>query len=371
MLRRFCLCLSLLIISFHANAGQADKAAPPVKPIEELVSVNLLEHCGLDVAWQKHLFIKPDEKINRMLIHDKYLFVFTDQNYLYCLDRNKGKIVFSLIMASKGLPVYGPSFYENSLFFLVGQKLHIVDMEVGRITKTMDYSLIGKGAIFAPVHTKEYVYVAGSNNRLAAMNAETGTRTFEAAPNDNSTINSIIADDEYLVFSSDSGHVVRIKTDKAEKVWRFKVGGIKAPLVRDGEWIYVSALDRKLYKLNIEDGFSGWLSSVLIGESLYDSVQVGQKNIYQYAGVKGLFAIDKESGKKLWQMEEGLDLLCENGSKAYTLAKPSKLVVMDNEKSKKLYSVNFANVSVHAANTQDSMIYVADEKGRIMCIKTK
>lgn len=371
MLRRFCLCLSLLIISFHANAAQADKTVSYAKPIDELVSVELLEHCGLDVAWQKLLFVKADEKIDRMLIHDKYLFVFTDQNYLYCVDRLSGKIVFSLIMALKGLPIYGPSFYENNMYFLVGQKLHIVDMEIGRIVKTRDYSLIGKSAIFAPVRNKEFVYVAGSNKRLSAMSAENGARMFEAAPNDGSMINSIIADDTHLIFSSDSGHVVSLENNKAEKVWRFEVGGIKAPLVRDGEWIYVSGLDRKLRKLNIEDGFSGWLSSVLIGESLYDSVRVGKKNIYQYAGVKGLFAIDKKSGKKIWQMKEGFDLLCENGSKAYTLAKPSKLVVMDNAKRKKLYSVNFANVSVHASNTHDSLIYIACEKGRVMCIKTK
>ena len=33
--------------------------------------------------------------------------------------------------------------------------------------------------------------------------------------------------------------------------------------------------------------------------------------------------------------------------------------------------VNFAGVSVHAVNTEDSMIYVGCEKGRVMCIKTK
>ena len=95
MLRRFCLCLSLLIISFHANADVPDRTASFASPIGELVSVKLLEHCGMDVAWQKLLFVKADEKINRMLIHDKYLFLFTDQNYLYCVDRFKGKIVFS------------------------------------------------------------------------------------------------------------------------------------------------------------------------------------------------------------------------------------------------------------------------------------
>ncbi|MBW8017699.1 MAG: PQQ-binding-like beta-propeller repeat protein [Planctomycetes bacterium] len=369
MLQRFCICLSLLIISFHANAGETKKVVTSVKPISELVSLTLLEHCGMDVAWQKRLFVKDDEKINRMLIREKYLFVFTDHNYLYCIDRHKGTIVFSLLMAVKGLPVDGPGFYENTMFFIVGNKLHIVDMEVGRITKTTYYKMIGNGVVFPPVRNKEYVYVAGSNNRLSAMTVEGGIQKFEAASNDGALINSIVADDNYLIFSTETGFIIRIETDKPKGVWSFEVGGVAAPIVRDDEWIYVSSLDRKLHKLSIEDGKSGWLSSTLIGESLKDSVRIGKKVLYQYAGVKGLFAVDKDKGKKLWQVKEGFDLLCENGSIAYTLAKPSKLVVMDNAKGKKLYSVNFAQVSLHAANTEDSLIYVADEKGRIMCIK--
>jgi hypothetical protein len=45
------------------------------------------------------------------------------------------------------------------------------------------------------------------------------------------------------------------------------------------------------------------------------------------------------------------------------------LVVMDNVKAKRLYSVNFAGVSIHAANTADERIYVADERGRVACLQ--
>jgi len=42
---------------------------------------------------------------------------------------------------------------------------------------------------------------------------------------------------------------------------------------------------------------------------------------------------------------------------------------MDNARTKLLYTVNFASVSIYAANTKDSKIYIADERGRIACLE--
>jgi outer membrane protein assembly factor BamB len=371
MLQRFCICLGLLIISFHANVSAANNVAPPVKPLGELVSPVLLEHCGLGVQWHKSLFLKADEKIDKMIIHGKYLLFFTDHNYLYCLDRHNSKPLFSLILARRGLPICGPSFYENLMMLMVGDELKTIDMNMGQIIETKDCYFLDGSALFSPVRNTDHFYVSSLDKRLYAYDVKKNIVTFSAASNDDSVINSVIADDQYLVFSTAGGDIVRILTDETIKKWRFQVDGVAASIVRDGEWIYVSSLDRRLYKLNIDKGHNGWLSSVLLGESLKDSARIGAKVAYQYAGVKGLFAIDKESGKKLWQSKGSIDLLSENGNKAYTLAKPSRLVVMDNAKGEKLYSVNFAGVSLHAANTEDSNIYVACKKGRVMCIKTK
>jgi hypothetical protein len=45
------------------------------------------------------------------------------------------------------------------------------------------------------------------------------------------------------------------------------------------------------------------------------------------------------------------------------------LVVMDNNRAKKLYWVNFAGVSIHAANAPDSKLYIADKRGRVACLE--
>jgi hypothetical protein len=68
-------------------------------------------------------------------------------------------------------------------------------------------------------------------------------------------------------------------------------------------------------------------------------------------------------------LAEGVELLAETGGRAYVITNAGTLTVMDNMAGKKLYSVNFRQVSRYAANTADSKIYVADEIGRIACLQ--
>jgi outer membrane protein assembly factor BamB len=97
-------------------------------------------------------------------------------------------------------------------------------------------------------------------------------------------------------------------------------------------------------------------------------VTVGRWAVYQYAGINGLYAIDKDSGRMLWQVSEGVGLLAEKDETAYVLAEPGVLAVMDNSTGKKLYTVNFAGVSRYVTNTTDSTVYVSDDRGRVMSI---
>ncbi|MHC4544044.1 MAG: hypothetical protein ACYSYL_05870, partial [Planctomycetota bacterium] len=98
------------------------------------------------------------------------------------------------------------------------------------------------------------------------------------------------------------------------------------------------------------------------------SPRVTREVVYQHVLYQDLSAINRESGKLMWEVPGGIDLLVEAAGKAYVIAK-GRLVVMDNKKAKRLYSVNFAGISKYATNTADSKIYIANKAGRIACLK--
>ena len=51
------------------------------------------------------------------------------------------------------------------------------------------------------------------------------------------------------------------------------------------------------------------------------------------------------------------------------MTKSKDLTIMDNASGGKVYSVNLANVTRSASNTQDEYIYIADNDGRVACLK--
>jgi hypothetical protein len=356
----------LLVLSFIMPAGAAYAANPGTSV---LISPSLLDQAQLKLNWQFNLPIKQSENVDRLFIFGKYLYVLTDRNYLFCMDRVKGSMRFDLQLAPAGLPIGRPDYYDGKLWLIVGKELIVLNPLTGAIIEKRTIETIGKYAVCGPVRNSENIFIAGVDKRLHAIVADEYWHRFMVTADNDSLITSMAVDDSLVVFTTEAGNIVCIRAQGPEKLWQFDISGpITAPVVRDDDWLYVGGEDTKLYKLNIRTGKAGWDASFQAQQPLLESAQLSWDIVYQYAGDKGLYAVDKTSGKKLWQVPEGIGLLTEIGSKAYVLAEPGELVVMDNNTGKKLFSVNFAPVTRFTTNLLDPVIYISDNKGRIASI---
>jgi outer membrane protein assembly factor BamB len=337
-----------------------------------LISPVLLKHSGMEMQWQLNLPIKPAEKVERLFVFDEYLYVLTDHNYLFCLERVKGTLRFEQQLAVAGLPVCEPKYYQGKLNFVVGNELLVLDPAAGAISEKRKLKGFGKGSVCGIARNSAYLYVVGSDRRIRALVAGEYWEKFSVSADNDSLINSLVVDDELIIFATETGNVVKVLSEGPAKKWQFDIPGtIKAPIVRDGESLYVGSENTKLYKLDINTGQKLWPVDFQTGAVLTESAIIGKKAVYQYASDKGLYAIEKEGGEKAWQVENGIGILTEKGGRAYVLAKEGVLVVMDNDSGEQLYSVNVSAVNRHATNMTDSAIYVSDDKGRLMGIKIK
>lgn len=335
-----------------------------------LISPLLLKHSSMEMQWQLNLPVKPAEKVQRLFVFDEYLYVLTDRNYILCLDRTKGALRFEQQLAVAGLPVCEPKYYGRKLSFVVGNELLVLDPTAGTVAEKRKLKGFGKGSVYGIARNSDYLYVVGSDRRIHALVAGEYWQKFSVSADNDSLINSLVVDDELIIFATEAGNVVRISSDGPAKKWQFDIpGAIKAPIVRDGDGMYVGSENTKLYKIDVNTGQKLWPVDFQTGAVLTNSAVVGDKVIYQYAGDKGLYAIEKESGQKIWQLADSVGVLTEKGGRAYVLAKEGLLVVMDNENAEQLYSVNFAAVSRYATNMADSDMYVSDDKGRLMAVK--
>ena len=358
------LCASILTALVPA-AFAAEQAVSD----SELVSRDLLAHAGLKSDWKINLPLQKNENLGPLYIDGDYLYVFTDKNYMFCIDRKKGTERFQVRLTNPNLPIHRPSFYDGKVIITVGTEVLVADPQVGYITEKKNIKLVGRSTAYSAVRNAENYYIAGSNKRLHAIDAEGFYRKFPVSANNDSLINSVVVDELNVIFATESGNVVSIPYNSNKVNWQTEIAtGITAPIVSDDGELYISSLDMKLYKLNERDAVPAWEAPFQTGQSLTASVRIGKNTVYQYAGDEGLYAVDRKTGKEVWNLRNGYDLLAELGPRAYILGKPAILYVMDNEKPGILYSLNVAGVTNYAVNTTDSKIYIAGKKGRLMSV---
>lgn len=375
------------------------QVVPENKPqSSELISPALISRAGWTMSWQLNLPLKSQETIDRMIAFDEYLYVLTNSNILFCIDRSAGKMRFVTPLARPGLPICDPIMYEKNLLFMVGNELVIVDPWAGAIVERSRFEQIGNTYECGLAMNKDYVYFTSSDGRLyayapyvytpivsarnAKKDSEQGTeeesvtagywRVFSATADNNSPIISLAALDDRVLFATHAGNVVAIAPDKPEKYWQFDTTGtIEADLVVSDGMVYVGSHDTKLYKLNIENGRLAWSSPFHAGDRIRKPVVVGQKLVYLTADRTGVYGIDKETGQAVWQIPEGVGVLTETADRSFVFSRPGLLNVMDNAAGKKLYSVNFSKVRYFATIMHEPRMYVADEKGRLAEITVK
>jgi hypothetical protein len=361
---RFVLLVSLLLVlSVTQNSPAAARSS------QRLVSTKLLEYANLKILWENKIAIKNDESLEQLLILGDSIYAISNLNYMVSLNKDNGDMIFSGIVAPEGLPVGGLKLYENTLISIVGTKLIEIDPLSGRLLKTTD---VGFGIACPAARNSTFFYLSGTNKRLHTLRAKDMVQIFEVAADNNSMITSILAHDISVIFATDGGNVVSITPNRPRKLWQFDAAGsIAGPVIRDGMSLFFASKDTNVYRVDMV-GLP--LQKQLMWKYQTAGVpdrgpRVTPQVVYQNVPVKGLTAIDKQSGTFMWSVPGGVDLLAEARDRAYVITKNRKLVVMDNLNAKKLYSVNFAEVSRHTANTTDSKIYIADKDGRIACLQ--
>jgi len=330
-----------------------------------LIWPELIKEAGMEMVWDNELPIKETETLERLFILGNRIYALSNHNYMVSLNREKGDIVFSRPLARAGFPVLGLELYDNELISIIGNRLVEIDPEFGTEHGTQRLSV---GATCPAARNSSCFYLGGADRRMHALRAVDKVQIFDVAAENDSMITSIVADEKFVVFATEAGNVISVAPDRPKRQWRFDAtGGVAGAMAMDAGSLFFASEDTYVYKLDLLDGKLLWkyqTSAILEKGPL-----LTQGVVYQYVGEHGLTAIDKKDGTLLWQLADGADLLAESKGRAYVITKNSELVVMDNNTGRRVSSANFAGVSRYVANVFDSKIYIADESGRIACLR--
>jgi outer membrane protein assembly factor BamB len=363
----------ILTVFFCITAGVFALGRKPASIREPLMTPlvphALIREAGWSYDWQLNLPVKTNEQIEQVFVHGRYLYALTDMNVLFCIDRQMGRTLYVVAVCRRDLPLCPPLFYEGRLIFVVGNRIHVFDPSSGTIEQGEGIPQVGNIFSCGVSRNEEFIYMTGSDNRLHVISPDGYWQAFTATADNDAAINSVIAMDSIVIFTSVAGNVVGMQPDAPKKIWQYDISGpIRAKAVADGMYVYVTGMDAKLYKLNIETGRLAWDTPYHAGAPIREPAVVGKEVVYLHTDLNGLYAVNKDDGCAVWNIPAGKDVLCEAGERAYVYVAPGILTVMDNKTGDELYSVNFSQVQKYARNMTDAVMYVADNGGRLMSI---
>ncbi|MEJ2704551.1 MAG: PQQ-binding-like beta-propeller repeat protein [Sedimentisphaerales bacterium] len=334
-----------------------------------LISPELLKHAKLKVLWENDLPMRDGETIRQLVVLGNRVYAVSDHDYIISLDRQNGKIVFGETFRPAGPLVGGFKLYRDELLYVSGSRLIQIDAETGTERSSTE---LGFGVSCPAARNEAFFYIAGVDRRLHALRAEDMVQKFEVSADNDSLITSVLADDSFVVFATTAGNVICIKANEPVRLWQFNAfDAIAGPVERDFASLFFASRDTDVYRVDMvglpEHTRLVWKYQA--AAELDRSPRVTQEFVYQPVHDKGVTAINKETGIRLWSVPGGVDLLAEHRSRAYVMTEAGTLTVMDNARGKKLYTVNFAPVSRFAVNTTDDKMYVADTQGRMACLQ--
>jgi outer membrane protein assembly factor BamB len=330
-----------------------------------LVPRSRVASTDLKIVWQFNLPMADSESLDQLLVFSNRLCALSSRNYLSCLNRTDGNVIFSGEIAPAGLPLNGLESYQGKLITIVGNKLVEIRDDFG--TEQTSANLACNGITCPVARNDSLYYLACTDNRIHALKADNKVEAFQVAAENGARITAVLADREFVVFATELGNIICISPDRPHKLWQFDAPDA-GHLVRDAKSVYFACRNTNIYRLELSLGRLLWKYQT---SAILDSApQPGNKVVYQRVPDVGLIALDKETAKKpLWQVPDGIGLLAESGNKAFVITRTGLLVAMDNVKAKQLYSIDIGQSVKYATNTTDSMIYIADAKGRLACLQ--
>jgi outer membrane protein assembly factor BamB len=331
---------------------------------DAIISEKLLNQAGLETAWQNAIALNPKEKVQRVTVLDNYLYILTNSNYLFCLDRNTGRLNLATVAAAPKLPVFEPVEYNGITYLIAANNLIAANVETGTEIFRNKISFPVSAAAAA---NASHLYIPGADKCLHVTDPNGKLELFRASADEVRAITSVLATDKFAIFATDGGNVICMNPSAPKRLWQFDaVEAITAPLTMVQNWLYVSSRDTNIYKLDAGSGNMIW--KFCSGSILVSPARATETTVYQYARDKGLYAIDANSGKLLWLLPDAVELLAQDGDTAYVFDKSNTCTIMNNKQAKKIYTINFAPVTNYAANVYDNKIYIMEDKN-ISCIQ--
>ena len=226
--------------------------------------------------WKKKLKKKTDDTIGiitgGLAVNENVLVVTTGSGYIFTLNKNNGKIIWSSKITA---PIRAAPIISGNFFLVLAKdnRLYAYNLTSGQLSWTHEgleeiSTFMGSSS---PVVSKGIVIVTYSSGEIYAINLSNGAVIW----NDNlSTLvqkktlenisdirGSAVIQNNTVYVISHNGKMVSMNLNNGKRLWESNIGGIQTPWVVS-KFIYVLSKDNELICLTSDQGKIVWVSKL-------------------------------------------------------------------------------------------------------------
>ena len=320
--------------------------------------VQLMDGETGDLIWQSTVGL-PYKPMQSPVYNDHSIYVFRS-DLVYSLDRKTGKhrfykfekrtgfisLGYELIYAPTGQPVadnavlFVPHGERMSAYFipLLSNSVPISSKKdflfnpprtlkaPGKLVFSWNERVLGVNIVEAPLLSGEKVNVIGENGVFAAINKKSG-----------------------------------------ELDYQYGFGGpVNVPMGQYGDIAYVGSQDFMVYALQMEIRKLLWRFPA--GARITEPVMVTKNDVFVSTKRKGMFRLNREDGKRLWNSKTATQFLSTSGRFVYARDPRGKFLVLDYLRGRTLAQLDLQRFHVPVRNTYTDRIYLGNHDGTLFCM---
>ena len=327
--------------------------------------------------WTAKLDIANDPA-RSLHVRDKWVFVYTRGNVSYGLSRSGGGITFISDVDVAGGVLREPLILGQYIVYTTSASLEVYS-EQGRALKQIPLESATQAG---GVGEGNMVYLGVNQlrgyGRVLAMDI---TRPAAVPRWSVLTRGSILGRPAYhnriIYVGSDDGNLVALRPDGSPH-WvglpahNFTTRGqFISDIHADETGVYASSTDSKLYALDRDTGRILW--QYYSGSALKTSPKVTATMVYQYVQGKGIVGLDKINGgynrEPKWAAAGTVQFLSDDETNAYLRRQDNTLIAVDKQTGQIKFTSKSKKFSVFGSNTTGSTIYGATPDGQVVAIR--
>ncbi|MHC5111688.1 MAG: outer membrane protein assembly factor BamB family protein [Planctomycetota bacterium] len=343
---------------------------------DSFVADKALSDLGLSRFWSSRLPLTAGDSLKSVHRVDDTIYVITRNGILFSLQADVGLIRWAEKLSVPEIPISEPTHFwtekqSGPTSVLVGEGLRIIDRYSGVELQRFDLSTLEMGSV--PIGALKSLFMGGSDGRaysykIGGLNNEQLHMRWEATLGAPCTARPVLFGDREVLFATHAGTVVACSAVDKSLSWHFKVSEpiYGNPAVNDSG-IYLSSMDRSLYKLDGQTGSLIW--RLRFPCELFDGPIATDDFVYQYCSVSGVTAVDSIEGKALWNRLIGKQFVAEIMGRAAIRTGDNRIELVDLENGETVGDFTPGVTFVAATNTVDDAIYLAGIDGHVICIR--